>query len=312
MYGTARLSPRTRAFLVSEALRIGVRRAARNSGTSRRTVYRWRSRAGAYADRSSRPHRSPRRTPDPVEASVLGLRLELRWGPDRIGPYLGLNPSTVHRILRRYGAERLSHLFPQPRRSFGRFDISEPGELVAIDIKPLGSLARGGGRRHHGEGLRGPNVGWQYLHVAIDLASRLVYAELRPGLGNLDTTGFLANALAFFDAKGIRVRRVLTDNGSGYKRTFHERCEALGIRHTRTRPYHPWTNGRVERVIGTLQRECIYTGQRWTSDQERALAITLYLAYYNAERPHTRLGGLPPLKWLAQRRAVTHVPGDLS
>lgn len=243
---------------------------------------------------------------------MLGLRLELRWGPDRIGPYLGLNPSTVHRILRRYGAERLSHLFPQPRRSFGRFDISEPGELVAIDIKPLGSLARGGGRRHHGEGLRGPNVGWQYLHVAIDLASRLVYAELRPGLGNLDTTGFLANALAFFDAKGIRVRRVLTDNGSGYKRTFHERCEALGIRHTRTRPYHPWTNGRVERVIGTLQRECIYTGQRWTSDQERALAITLYLAYYNAERPHTRLGGLPPLKWLAQRRAVTHVPGDLT
>lgn len=312
MYGTARLSPRTRAFLVSESQRIGIGRAATNSGTSRRTVYRWRGRAGAYGDRSSRPRRSPRRTPDQVEASVLGLRLELRWGPDRIGPYLGLHPSTVHRILRRYGAQRLSHLFPKPQRSFGRFDVHEPGELVAIDIKSLGSIARGGGRRHHGEGLRGRNVGWQHLHVAIDLASRVVYAELRPGLGNLDTTAFLGNALAFFDAKGIRVRRVLTDNGSGYKRTFHECCATLGIRHTRTRPYHPWTNGRVERVIGTLQRECIYAGQRWTSDQERALAIALYLAYYNAERPHTRLGGLPPLTWLAQRRRVTQVPGDLT
>ena len=197
MYGTARLSPRTRAFLVSESLRLGVVRAAKNNGTSRRTVYRWRGRQGAYGDRSSRPHRSPRRTPDPVEASVLGLRLELRWGPDLIGPYLGLNPSTVHRILRRHGAHRLSHLFPQPRRSFGRFDISEPGELVAIDIKSLGRLDRGGGRRGPRHSQAGGTVGWRHLHVALDLASRLVYAELLPGKGNADTTAFVARALAF-------------------------------------------------------------------------------------------------------------------
>jgi transposase InsO family protein len=263
-------------------------------------------------DRSSRPHRSPRRTSDALEATILGLRLELRWGPDRLGPYLRMRPSTVHRILRRHGANRLSHLFPRPPRSFGRFDISEPGELIAMDVKSFGSLGRGGGKRGPDIAKGGHvNVGWQHLHVAIDLASRLVYAEMRPGLGNLDTTAFLEHALAFFDAKGIRARRVLTDNGTGYKRTFDERCAALGVRHTRTRPYHPWTNGRVERVIGTLQRECVYTA-RFTSDEQRALDIALYLAYYNGERPHTRLDGLAPLDWLTQWRCVTKVRGDLS
>lgn len=311
MYGTSRLSPRTREFLVSESTRIGTTRAAHHVGTSRRTAYRWRARVGNYEDRSSRPHRSPRRTADALEATVLGLRLELRWGPDRLGPYLDLQPSTVHRILRRHQANRLSHLFPKPPRSFGRFEVSEPGELIAIDIKSFGSLSRGGGKRGPDIGLGShERVGWQHLHVAIDLASRVVYAELRSGLGNADTTAFLANALAFFDAKGIRVRRVLTDNGTGYKRTFDERGAALAVRHTRTRPYHPWTNGRVERVIGTLQRECVYTA-RFTSDAERALDIALFLAYYNAERPHTRLGGLAPLEWLAQRRSVTQVRGDL-
>jgi transposase InsO family protein len=307
VYRTARLAPRTRAFLVSEATRLGTARAARNVGTSRQTVYRWRARS-AYADRSSRPHRSPRRMASEIEATVLGLRLELRWGPDLIGPYLGLQPSTVHRILRRHAANRLSRLFPKPPRSFGRFDIRIPGELVAMDIKSLGRLQRGGGR-HPGHG-RNP-VGWQHLHVAIDLASRLVYAELRPGLGKADTTVFLEHAVAFFDTKRIRVQRVLTDNGAGYKRSFSERCAALGLRHTRTKPYHPWTNGRVERFIGTIQRECLYA-RELHGDDERALVLALYVAYYNAERPHTRLGGLAPLQWLTQRRGVTDVWGDLS
>ena len=309
MYGTSRLSPRTREFLVLESRRLGVVRAARNAGTSRRTVYRWRSR-DRFTDRSCRPHRSPRRTADAVEASVLGLRMEMRWGPDVIGPYLGLQPSTVHRILRRHGAHRLSHLFPKPRRSFGRFDTLAPGELMALDIKSVGRLDYGGGHHrvrghHHHRG-----AGRRHLHVAIDLASRLVYAELREGLGNADTTAFVANALAFFDRHGIRVRRVLTDNGAGYKRTFDEHCAALGIRHTRTRPYHPWTNGRVERFIGTIQRECLYAAA-FHAEPERDLAIWLFLAYYNAERPHTALGGIPPLEWL-RRRGVTHVARDLN
>jgi transposase InsO family protein len=298
VYRTARLSPRTREFLVERSARIGVSRTASENGTSRRTVYRWRRRESVL-DRSARPHHSPRRTPDAIEATILGLRLELRWGPDLLGPYLELNPSTVHRVLRRHNAHRLSHLFPKPRRSYGRFPDLAPGELVALDTKVLGSLERGGGRRSPGGARRAP-VGWRHLHVAIDLASRVVYAELRPTNGKRDTIAFLARALAFFDTKRIRVRRVLTDNGSGYKRSFSEAAAAAGLRHTRTKPYHPWTNGRVERFMGTISRECLYS-RELHSDEERALVIALYVAYYNAERPHTRLGGLSPLEWLAQR-----------
>lgn len=149
------------------------------------------------------------------------------------------------------------------------------------------------------------NVGWSHLHVAIDFASRLVYAELLPGAGNAHTTAFLERAVAFFDAKGIRVRRVLTDNGAGYELVFDQHCRRLGLRHSRTRPYHPWTNGRAERFIGTVQRECLYSGSFFASEDERALALWLWLAYYNAERPHIALGGPAPLRWLLERRRVT-------
>lgn len=309
MYRTARTTPLSRAFLVAEAQRIGVSTAARNMGVSRRTVQRWRRRAPDFRDLPCRPHRSPRRTSDAREAEILALRLEHRWGPDRIGAVLGLPASTVHRVLRRHGAHRLSHLFPKPPRSFGRFDVRVPGELVAMDTKSLGRLDRGGGR-HPGvsKGDR-HKVGWRQLHVAIDLASRVVVAQLRPSCGNADTSAFLEHALAAFDARGVRVQRVLTDNGSGYRRTFRERAHALGLRHTRTKPYHPWTNGRVERVNGTIQRECLYACELH-SEEERDLAIALFLSYYNAERPHIALGGLPPLEWL--RRNGTYVPRDLS
>jgi len=308
VYRTARLSPRTREFLVDESARLGVAPAARNVGTSRRTAYRWRRRT-SYLDRSSRPHRSPRRTTDALEATILALRLELRWGPDLLGPYLGMQPSTIHRVLRRHGVHRLSHLFPKPRRSFGTFPDLVPGELVAIDTKVLGSIERGGGRRTLGGRSWRDSVGWRHLHVAIDLASRLVYAELRATNGKRDTIAFLERAVSFFDTKAVRVQRVLTDNGSGYLRSFTEAAIALGLRHTRTKPYHPWTNGRVERFMGTISRECLYA-RELHSDAERALVIALYVAYYNGERPHTRLGGLPPLDWLAQRRHGTHVTGD--
>jgi transposase InsO family protein len=297
--------------LVAEARRIGVQAAARSAGTSRRTVYRWRRRAPEFVDRSSRPHRSPRHCPDPLEAAVLALRMDHRLGPDMLGPALGLAPSTVHRILQRHGAQRLSHLFPKPPRSFGKFDIRAPGELVALDLKRLGRLDRGLGTRavERSEQRKG-QIGYRYLHVAIDMASRLVFAQLREGWGAADCIAFLDDALRFFDARGIRVRRVLTDNGSGYLRTFRTACHMRGLRHTHTRPYHPWTNGRAEAFIGTIQRECLYASTLWNED-ERSLAVALYLAYYNAERPHTAIDGLSPERWLL-RRDVTRVYGDLN
>jgi transposase InsO family protein len=314
LYSTGRLSPRTRSHLVSEAKRLGVTRAARQLGVSRRTTYRWRRRQDSYLDRSSRPHHSPRRTSDAQAAAILGLRLELRWGPDRLGPYLGLPASTAYAVLRRFKASRLRVLFPVERPRRGTYTALRPGELVAIDIKSLGRLDRGGGRRaqaaHRSHG-HSTNVGWRHLHVAIDMASRLVYAELRPGLGLDDTLSFLAAALAFFDARGLRVQRILTDNGPGYRRRFGERCGQMGMRHTRIKPHHPWTNGRAEAFIGTIQRECFYAGSFFTSEEERGLALWLYLAYYNGERPHTAIGGLSPERWLRDR-GVTHLYGDFS
>jgi len=308
LYHSAATTPRMRAFLVDQAARIGVSRTARALGVSRRTIYRWRHRAPDFADRPCRPHHSPRRASDALEASVLALRIDQRWGPDRIGPVLGLAPSSVHRILRRHDAHRLAHLFPKPPRSFGQFDVQVPGELIAIDTKSLGRVDRGGGR-HPGRSRR-HRVGWRQLHVAIDLASRVVITELRPTCGNVDTIGFLEHAIAAFDARGIRVQRVLTDNGAGYRRTFHEHAAALGLRHTRTKPYHPWTNGRVERFNRTIQQECLYS-ESFHAEEERDLAVALFVAYYNRQRPHIALGGLAPLDWLDRWR-VTQVHGDLS
>jgi len=306
LYQRARLNPRSRAFLVAEAQRLGISQAARNLGVSRRTVYRWRRRAPEFVDRPSRPHHSPRRCPDALEATVLALRLAERIGPDRIGPTVGLPPSTVHRILRRHGAARLSHLFPKPRRSFGTFAPLRPGELVGVDIKSFGSLSRGGGRAAlmHRSTRRG--VGWRHLHVAIDMASRLVFSEFRPTLAGHDAITFVQRATAFFASRGIQVERILTDNGSAYRSNlFASACRAAGLRHTRTKVRHPWTNGRAERFIGTIQRECAYR-DHFTSDEERALAIALFVPWYNTQRPHHALGGLTPQGWLDRWR-VTHV-----
>jgi transposase InsO family protein len=309
LYQTGRLNPRVRAFVVAEADRIGVAQAARNVGVSRNTVYRWRRRAGELEDRPCRPHRSPRRTSPEREAALLAARLEWRWGPDRIGPLTGIPRRTAYRILRRFRMHRLRELFPPERPVRGTFIATDPGEVVQIDIKSLGRLR--GTARHGaiGEGRLGygrrNGRGLEHVHVAIDAASRRSYLEVRPGLGAADCAAFVANAVAAFDAQGIRVRRVLTDNGTGYKRTFAAACAHVGVRWTRTRPYHPWTNGRAERFIRTLQRECLYVDDLRTDD-DRRYAIARWLAFYNSVRPHTALGGLSPDAWL-RARGVTKV-----
>jgi transposase InsO family protein len=305
LYQSARTTPLSRASLLAEATRLGVSQAARNFCVSRSTVYRWRRRAGDLADRPCRPRRSPRRTSDAVEANVLVLRLERRWGPDRIGPLLGLSRRTAYRVLRRHNAHRLRTLFPAQPRTFGRFEAEAPGAVVQIDIKSLGSLARGGGKHRASQQRRDrERIGWSQVHVAVDAASRQVFLQARRGVGADDCTAFVRDAVAHFDALGIRVRRVLTDNGTGYKKRFGVTCAELGLRWTRTRPYHPWTNGRAERFNRTLQNECVYAGDHFTSDEERRYAMTLWLASYHRERPHTALGGLTPDAWLARWRVT--------
>lgn len=303
MYQSARTTPLSRVFLLAEADRIGVSQAARNMGVSRNTVYRWRRRRGELLDRSCRPHRSPRRTSSEREAALLAARLEWRWGPDRIGPMTGIPRRTAYRILRRFRMHRLRELFPAERPVRGTFIASEPGEVLQIDIKSIGRLSRGARHDAIGTGKvktgRSVRVGHDHVHVAVDAASRRTYLEVRGGLGAIDCAAFVRNAVAHFDAKGIRVRRVLTDNGTGYKRTFSEACTALGIRWTRTKPYHPWTNGRAERFIRTVQRECLH--ETFSGDEDRRYALHRWLAFYNADRPHTALGGLSPERWLRAR-----------
>jgi hypothetical protein len=198
---------------------------------------------------------------------------------------------------------RLRELFPPVRPVRGTFVATEPGEVVQIDIKSLGRLTRG--VRHDAIGTgkvktgRQTRVGYEHIHVAVDAASRRTYLEVRGGLGAIDCAAFVRNAVAHFDARGIRVRRVLTDNGAGYKRTFLEACVGLGIRWTRTKPYHPWTNGRAERFIRTIQRECLH--EDFADDDARRYALDRWLAFYNADRPHTALGGLSPERWLRAR-----------
>ena len=212
MYRTARLTIWGRRHLLNEATRIGVSQAARNMGVSRNTVYRWRRRSSELADRPCRPHRSPHRTSFEREAALLAARWEWRWGPDRLGPMVGIPRRTAYRILRRFRVHRLRELFPVERPVRGTFTASAPGEVLQIDIKTLGRLT---GRARHspiGEGRatvgrhRGV-TGFEHVHVAVDAASRRTYLEVRAGLGAADCAAFVRNAVAAFDALGIRVRR---------------------------------------------------------------------------------------------------------
>jgi transposase InsO family protein len=277
-----------------------LQRAAERFQVSPTTAARW---AGRYrelgpagmADRSSRPHRSPRRTPTRLERRIIKVRVTRRWGPARIGFLLGLHPSTVHRVLSRYGLARLSWLDRPTGRVVRRYEHAAPGDLVHIDVKKLGRIPPGGGWRIHGRHRR-PNrhrgQGYTYLHTALDDHSRLAYSELLADERKDTAAAFWTRANTYFANCGITVTRVLTDNGSCYRsRVF---AAALGpVTHTRTRPYRPATNGKVERFHRTLADEWAYA-HPWTSDAERAAAYPDWLHRYNHHRGHTALGGRPP------------------
>jgi transposase InsO family protein len=275
---------------------VTITAAALVVGCSRQTASKWvgRHRRGeGLADRSSRPHRSPRRTPLAVEQAVLRARDELRLGPHPLGWALGLAASTVHAILRRHGRSRL--VPKTPRQEIVRYERARAGELVHVDVKKLGRIAATGHRITGDRRDRTRGAGWQYVFAAIDDASRLAYARIYPDETADSALAFLAALERFYAEHGIAVERVLTDNGTCFKRRWQLACEQRGIGVRKTRPYRPQTNGKVERFIRTLLELWAYA-YPYAHERERAAALAPALDSYNRYRRHRALGGLTPLQ----------------
>jgi transposase InsO family protein len=301
-----------------------LRRAAERFQVSPTTAKRWADRyrqlgAAGMGDRSSRPHTSPQRTPQRLERRIVRLRVAKRLGPARIGGRLGINPSTVHRVLTRYGCPPLAHLDRGSGRRIRRYEHAAPGDLIHVDVKKLGNIPDGGGHRVLGRAQGRANaratttrrknrravIGYSYLHTAIDDHSRLAYTEILPDERKQTAAAFWTRAQIFFAANGIaNIRRVLTDNGACYRsRLWRETLNTAGITHKTTRPYRPQTNGKVERFNRTLADEWAYA-RPYHSETQRRAALAPWLHMYNHHRGHTALGGLPP----ASR--VTNLPGQ--
>jgi transposase InsO family protein len=301
LHGNAKLVPSNRQLLVARVLEQlwKVADAAAAFGISERTVYRWlaRWRAGdvRLLDRSSAPERVPRRTPRAVEALIERLR-RLRLTSTRIAAELRMAVSTVGAVLRRLGLHRLNRL--EPPEPPNRYERRRPGELVHLDIKTLGRFDRPGhrvtGRAVPGARTGAGRHGWDFVHVAVDDYSRVAYVEILTDQRATTCIGFLERALSWFAERAVRVERVISDNGSGYRSAaFATACSNHGVRHLRTRPYRPRTNGKAERFIQTLLRDWAYA-VRYKTSQHRTLALGPFLDYYNHRRPHSALGHRAP------------------
>jgi transposase InsO family protein len=288
-------------------------RAAERFQVSRTTAQRYRDQGpAAMADRSSRPRRSPRRTPAPVVRKVVHLRWTQRLGPAQIAPQVGLAASTVHAILARCRISRLAQLDRATGQPIRRYERDHPGSLVHIDIKKLGNIPAGGGHRFLGRAAgthnsqadrsrgqlsrhRHPLIGHGFIHAAVDDHSRLAYAEIHPDETRQTAAGFLTRAHAWFASHGVLVQQVLTDNGGCYRsHLWRDTCQQLAITHKRTRPYRPQTNGKVERFNRTLLEGWAYR-RLYTSEAARRAAFTPWLHWYNHHRPHSALGRRPPI-----------------
>jgi len=299
VHSRARTCPASRALLVQRIREEcwEPAEAAEASGVSVRTVYKWLARyrdegPAGLGDRSSRPRQMPTRTPEEWRTVILELRAGRMTGR-RIAAQLGRPYATVARILQRAGVGRLKPVAPiEPVK---RYERAHPGELLHIDVKKLGRIGRVGHRINGDRRTRVRGIGWEYVHVAVDDASRVTYAEvLRDERAATSAVPFLRRAVAYFAHFGVRVQRVMTDNGSAYVSRRHaQQCAQLKIKHLRTRPYRPCTNGKVERMIQTLLREWAYT-LPYPSSNRRARALKPWLVYYNRQRPHTALGHRPP------------------
>lgn len=319
IHKNARLTPQGRLLLARRVEELGWRiaEAAKAAGISQRQGYRWlaRYRSGGAAelyDRSSAPGCCRHCIAAERISEITGLRRQRMSGPV-IARQLGMPVSTVGAILRRLGLGKLAALEPKP--VVVRYERQQPGELIHIDSKKLGRIAGIGHRitgRKHGVVNRHHGIGWEALHVCIDDATRLGYSEILPDERKESAMGFLERAVGWLAQKGVTVERVMTDNGSAYRsRDFHAAIAAAGLKHKRTRPYTPRTNGKAERFIQTSLREWAYA-RAYATSQERRAALTLWLDRYNTERPHAALGDRPPAARLRQFQLLSSIEGTVA
>lgn len=312
---SSRLTPLGRRLLVDRVVVEGwpAVRVAEAAGVSRATVYKWlrrfkREGQAGLNDRSSRPRRSPHQVPESEERRILRLRMGMRKGPNRLGPLVGRAPSTVYAVLRRHHASRLRDFDRISRRPI-RYVRERPGELVHVDVKKLGRIPPRGGHRVVGRQIgrqRKNGRGYDYVHVAIDDASRLAFTAVYPDETERSACAFVRQLVDFYAGHGIHVERVLTDQHRTWRvsRAFATQLAAFGIHHRMTRPYRPRTNGKAERFIQTMLDEWAYN-KAYSSNVQRLLALPRWVNFYNRRRPHSELGDRPPIA-----AVVNNVPGD--
>jgi transposase InsO family protein len=302
VHKNARLTPRGRERIVAlGASGLTPQAIAQAVAVSPRTVRKWINRhetegLAGLQDRSSRPKRLHRPTPQAIVDRIEALRRQRLTGK-AIAAETGVSPATVSRVLKRLGLNKLSALEPLPVR---RYEREHPGELIHIDIKKLGKFSRTGhritGDRTGQSRTRG--IGWEFVHVCIDDASRVGFSQLKKDERKASAVAFLKAAVAYYASLGVEVLRVMTDNGSCYRsRAFAKACKRLGLKHIRTKPYTPRTNGKAERFIQTSLREWAYARAYDTSDQ-RAEDLPRWMHRYNWHRPHGSIGAKPPISRL--------------
>jgi transposase InsO family protein len=267
---------------------------------SRQCAHKWWSRyrvegLAGLEDRSSRPLSCPHQTPARVERRIVALRQSRKLGPARLAGIVGVPASTVHRVLVRHGVNRLRWMDRPTGQVIRRIETYRPGELVHIDVKKLARIPDGGGHKKLGRSAatRPRGGGYTHIHTAIDAYSRLAYSEFAGVENTVNCVAFLDRAVAWFAERGIAIERILTDNGNGYRSfAWRDRCAELNIKHSRTRPYRPATNGKVERFNRTLADEWAYA-RLWKSEAARARGLDRFLHRYNHHRHHTAVGGPP-------------------
>ena len=305
VHKNARLTPRSRTELVRRVLieRQTPKAVATAFGVCVKTVRKWVERflaegEAGLMDRSSRPHRLRQPTLQAVVEEIERLRRQ-RWTSKQIAAASGVSPATVSRVLRRLGLNNLSAL--EPAEPVRRYEREKAGELIHIDIKKLGRIGSVGHRitgRHPGVVNRHHGIGWEFVHVCIDDASRVAFVQVMANQRKESAVAFLGAAVAYFAALGIRIERVMTDNGSCYRSTpFRAACKRLGLRQIFTRPYTPRTNGKAERFIQTALREWAYARAYQSSDQ-RSAELFNWLHRYNWHRPHGSLKANTPISRL--------------